>query len=87
MLPAAGGTLQSPGMEQGARSHSHIIYIAGVGHLLHVQPRAPGCAGQHPRDGLLHQVLHIHEAPPHVAQVAEGVGSRAGVPEPGERGA
>lgn len=65
--------------------YSHIIHVAGVGHLLDVDPGAWGSPSVHPHHCLLHQVLDVHEAPPDVAQVTEGVSCRAWVPKPGGR--
>lgn len=80
---AAGGPLKSSlGLPP---AHLHIIHVAGVGHLLDVDPCLWGSPSLHPHHRLLHQVLNVDEAPPDVAQVAEGVSCRTWVPKPGGR--
>lgn len=68
-----------------APAHLHIVHIAGVGHLLDVNPCSWGSPSLHPHHCLLHQVLNVDEAPPDVAQVIEGISCRAWVPKPGGR--
>lgn len=62
---------------------SHVVHIAWVGHLLQVEARAGVGAAEHTHGCPLHQVLQVHEAAPHIAQVRQGVRRRARVPKPG----
>lgn len=61
---------------------SHIIHIAGVGHLLDVDA---GCflnSGQDAAHSSLHQVLDVHEAAPNVAHVIKWVSCWTRIPKP-----
>lgn len=67
----------------GVLQHSHVIHIAGVWHLLQIDPHPWGGPRLHPHHRLFHQVLHVDKATPHVVQVVEWVSFRAWVPKPG----
>jgi len=63
--------------------NSHVVHVAGVGHLLDIDAGGLLDSTQQPGQRSLHQVLHVHKAPPDVAHVVEGVCGRTRVPEPG----
>lgn len=62
--------------------HSHIVHIAGVGHLLDVDASSLSNSGKHSAHRSLHQVLNIHETTPNITHVTEGVSSWTRIPKP-----
>lgn len=64
---------------------SHIIHIAGVGHLLDVDAGCLLNSGQDAAHSSLHQVLHVREAAPNVAHVIKWIGCWTRIPKPEEK--
>lgn len=61
---------------------SHIVHIAGIRHLLHVDARVLLHSSQDLAHSFLHQVLDVHKAAPNVAHVIKWGGCRARIPKP-----
>lgn len=70
-----------------AAAYIHVIHIAWVGHLLHVNSCLLLRACLNPDDGLLYHILQVDKASPNIAHVLKGVstGTRVPVPAPREQ--
>lgn len=67
-----------------ATHDSHIIHIAGVGHLLDVDACSLLNSSQDSAHSSFHQVLDVNEAAPNVAHVIKWVSCWARIPKPEE---
>lgn len=61
---------------------SQVIYVAGIRHLLHVNPERPVVARVKLDDAMFNHVLQVGKASPDVPLVLHGICSWARVPVP-----
>lgn len=82
---SCGSSVDKKGAVRLSKSGSHVIDVAGVGHLLNVHADLVCGSGDSANDSMFDDVLQVGEPTPYVAKVLKGVCSGTRVPIAGDQ--